>query len=174
MGHFGIHVEDVERSLKFYRDLLGFTQVGYFEEADPVVRGVTGYQDAELNTAILQVPNSDMFMEIIKYRQPQGVVIDPQPANVGTVHLAFFVDDLRATYGSLLAAGVRSAGEVTEIPPADVDARVPGRREWPTNLRRLIGGKSVYMIDPDGIRVELSEANQERKTNGPRSEERKG
>ena len=158
MCHIGIHVRDIERSLAFYRDLLGFEQVAYFEEADPVVRGVTGYDDAELQTAILRVPSSPMFIELNKYVTPNGTPVDPQPANPGTLHLAFFVEDLQATFERLVAAGVQPAGHVTDIPSAQVDERVPGQDTWPANLHRLIGGKSVYMTDPDEIRIELSQA----------------
>jgi catechol 2,3-dioxygenase-like lactoylglutathione lyase family enzyme len=158
MGHFGIHVQDVERSLAFYRDLLGMEQVAYFEESDQTVRDVTGYPDGELKTAHLRVPNSDMFMEIIKYEQPKGTPVDPQPANPGTVHLAFFVDDLQATFDRLIAAGVEPAGRVTDIPLSLMEERIAGETQWPGNLQRLIGGKAVYIRDPDGIRVELDQS----------------
>ena len=152
VGHLGIHVSDIDQSLHFYRDLLGMEQIARFDESDDVVRGVVGYPDASLKTAHLRIPDSDLFMEVIEYVAPVGTPVDPQPANPGTVHLTFFVDDLQSAYDELVAAGVKPAGRVTDIPDAD---RENGPLASMPHIHRIIGGKSVYMTDPDGIRVEL-------------------
>lgn len=151
-SHFGVHVSDLERSLAFYRDLLGMEQVARFDESDEVVRSAVGYADASLKTAHLKIPNSEMFMEIIEYVSPRGTPVDPQAANPGTTHLTFYVDDLQRTYDELVAAGVQPVGTITDVPNAD---RKNGPVADMPHLHRIIGGKTVYMQDPDGIRVEL-------------------
>ncbi|HZQ07374.1 MAG TPA: VOC family protein, partial [Anaerolineae bacterium] len=58
--------------------------------------------------------------------------------NPGSSHLAFYVDDLPAAYRELQAQGVRFRSA-----PIMIDKGVN------------TGGYSVYMLDPDGITVEL-------------------
>ena len=64
--------------------------------------------------------------------------MDTRTANPGTAHIAFFVDDLDTLYAELVARGVGSVS-----PPVTPTI---GPNE---------GGRAVYLIDPDGIRVEL-------------------
>lgn len=58
--------------------------------------------------------------------------------NIGNGHIAFNVDDLDPLYDRLTAAGVKSVS--LPITPTIGPNR---------------GGRAVYMIDPDGFRVEL-------------------
>jgi lactoylglutathione lyase len=81
---------------------------------------------------------TDVFLEILEYRNIERVAVDTRTGNPGTAHIAFFVDDCDALYEQLVAKGVRS-----------VSAPVT-----PT-IGPNTGGRAVYMIDPDGIRVEL-------------------
>ncbi len=82
------------------------------------------------------------------------VTLNPQPANPGTTHLTFYVEDLQSAYDELVAAGVEAAGRVTDIPDAD---RENGPLADLPHIHRIVGGKSVYMADHDGIRIELIE-----------------
>ncbi len=161
LSHLAVHVADVERSLAFYRDLLGMEQLGYFVEYDQTVRDVVGYPDAVLKTAHVLIPNSDMYMEIIEFVRPQGTPVDPQPANPGTVHLGFFVDDLEATLQRLIEAGYSFHGtsRPVDIPASLMDSRdAEGEAEgnW---MHKLMGGKACYVEDPDGIVLQLDQAN---------------
>jgi hypothetical protein len=79
-------------------------------------------------------------MEVIEYVAPQGTAVDPQPANPGTAHLTFYVDDLQRAYDEVVAAGVEPAGRVTDIPEAD---RENGPLASMPHLHRIVGGKSV-------------------------------
>ena len=60
--------------------------------------------------------------------------------NIGNAHIAFFVDELDPLYERLTALGVRSVS----------------RPVTPT-IGPNQGGRAVYLIDPDGFRVELIE-----------------
>ena len=68
--------------------------------------------------------------------------VDTRTANPGTAHIAFFVDDLDTIYAELQAKGVRSVS-----PPVTPTI---GPNE---------GGRAVYLLDPDQIRVELIQTN---------------
>lgn len=136
--HTGIQVADLERSVAFYRDILGFELVFQWNPRADYIRTIVGYPDADIHAAILRMPNSEHFLEILEYREVEKTPVDTRTANPGTAHLAFFTDDCDGLYAELTAKGVRS-----------VSAPVT-----PT-IGPNTGGRAVYMIDPDGIRVEF-------------------
>ncbi len=136
--HMGIQVADLERSLGFYRDILGFEVVFQWNPQAEYIRTITGSPDADIHAAILRLPKSDVFLEILEYRNVDKAPVDTRTANPGTAHLAFFVADCVALYEELTAKGVPSVS-----PPVT-----------PT-IGPNTGGRAVYMIDPDGIRVEF-------------------
>ena len=136
--HTGIQVADLDRSVAFYRDVLGFELVFAWNPRADYIRTIVGYPDADIHAAILRMPGSDHFLEILEYRNVEKTPVDTRTANPGTAHMAFFTDDCDALYAELKAKGVDS-----------VSAPVT-----PT-IGPNTGGRAVYMIDPDGIRVEF-------------------
>ncbi len=77
-----------------------------------------------------------------EYQNVSGAPIDTEHANPGTCHICFYVDDLVAVWAKLEVFG-------SEL----VSTRVVDLRDGP-----LAGGKVIYVKDPDGIRVELLQA----------------
>jgi len=137
--HIGIQVRDVERSARFYEEHLGFRRVGRWSMSQPYVQKVVGYYpDVTLEIALLEIPGSKVFLEILEYRNVQAAPVDPATANPGTGHFCLFVEDLDALYLRLRAAGVEFVSEL------QTPSTGPNQ-----------GGRLVYMKDPDGIRVEL-------------------
>lgn len=136
--HTGLHVADLERSLAFYRDTLGFEVVFAWNPRAPYIGELVGYPGVDLHSVILRMPDSDVFLELLEYRNVQQTPVDSGAAPPGTAHIAFFVDDLDALFASLTAKGVESVS----------------RPVTPT-IGPNEGGRAVYLLDPDGIRVEL-------------------
>jgi catechol 2,3-dioxygenase-like lactoylglutathione lyase family enzyme len=137
--HMGIQVADLERSVSFYRDILGFEVVFQWNPQAEYIRTITGYPEADIHAAVLRLPGeSGVFLEILEYRNVDKTPVDTRTANPGTAHLAFFTDDCDGLYAELVAKGVKSVS-----PPVT-----------PT-MGPNTGGRAVYMIDPDGIRVEF-------------------
>jgi lactoylglutathione lyase len=136
--HTGIQVADLERSVAFYRDILGFELVFQWNPRADYIRTIVGYPEADIHAAILRMPGSDYFLEILEYRNVEKTPVDTRTANPGTAHIAFFTDDCDGLYAELTAKGVRSVSEPVT----------------PT-IGPNTGGRAVYMIDPDGIRVEF-------------------
>jgi lactoylglutathione lyase len=141
--HTGLQVANLERSLAFYRDVLGLELVFAWNPQAPYVGELVGYPDVDLHAAILRPPDSDVFLELLEYRNVERHPVDTRTANPGTAHVAFFVEGLDDLYERLVAAGV---GAVS----APVTPTIGPNK----------GGRAVYMIDPDGIRVELIETSQ--------------
>jgi lactoylglutathione lyase len=136
--HMGLQVADLDRSIAFYRDILGFEIAFAWNPQAAYIGELVGYPDVDIHAAILRLPGSDIFLELLDYRNVERTPVDTRTANPGTAHIAFFVDDLDSLYEDLVARGVRSVS-------APVTPTI-GPNE---------GGRAVYLIDPDGVRVEL-------------------
>jgi catechol 2,3-dioxygenase-like lactoylglutathione lyase family enzyme len=141
--HTGITVSDLDRSIAFYRDCLGLELVAQWDSAQPYLRTVVGFPDAELRIALLRVPGADggrsgHHIELLEYRTPRGVRADARTCNPGNAHVAFMVDDLDAAYAVMKAKGVRFKSAPVEI--------THGRNK---------GAKAVYLLDPDDVTLEL-------------------
>jgi lactoylglutathione lyase len=136
--HTGLHVADLERSLRFYVDLLGLVVAGRRVVDAPYVGELVGYPGAELHQAFLEIPGSSHGLELIEYRNVDKSAIDPRNADPGTAHICLLVDDVGAVCTRLRAAGVELLSEPV-IPTTGPN----------------VGRPAVYVKDPDGIRVEL-------------------
>ena len=139
LHHTGYTVSDLDRSLVFYRDLLGCDVIATQEKEGGYLAAIVGYPDAHVRMAHLRAPASEHVIELFEYLLPPGDRADVEPRNVGASHLCFVVDDLRTLYEHLRERGVTSFVS----PPVEVD----------TGINR--GGLALYVRDPDGITVEL-------------------
>ena len=136
--HTGLTVSSLSKSLHFYQELLNLQLIFSWNPRAEYLSKVTGYQNADFHIAVLKVPGLDYFIELLEYRNAEVVEIDHRNGNPGIAHIAFKVDNLDDWYGYLKSNGVTSISE-------------PVTPELGPNK----GGKLVYMIDPDGYRVEL-------------------
>ena len=138
--HTGYTVSDLDRSLAFYRDLLGLEVIATQEKRGGYLAAIVGYPDAHVRMAHLRVPGDGHVVELFQYLAPAGERPGRiEPRDAGASHLCFVVDDLPALYAQLVAAGADSFVS----PPVEVD----------TGINR--GGYALYLRDPDGIPVEL-------------------
>lgn len=136
--HMGLQVRSLERSLGFYRDTLGFEVVFQWNPQAPYIAELVGYPGVDLHAAVLRIPGSEVFLELLEYRGVSREPVDTRTANPGTAHIAFFVDQLDELYAALRRRGVEAVSD-------PVTPTIGPNR----------GGRAVYLIDPDGIRVEL-------------------
>ncbi|MDQ0272362.1 VOC family protein [Cytobacillus purgationiresistens] len=141
--HVSFTVSEMDRSLAFYRDILGMELIHQQVQQNEYTGKLVGYEDVHLIAAMLRIPAktpgvSGHVLELIQYVNPQGVKLDTQPCNVGSAHLAFVVDDLLTIYKELKQKGVQFKSEPVAI--------LEGRNK---------GGYTVYFSDPDQIVLEL-------------------
>lgn len=137
VDHIGINVEDLEAAKVFFTDL-GFTVMGETTMQGELLDEVTGLKDARTELAMLQAPDSQFCIEVVKYRQPvppEG--IHPRGSNAfGMQHIAFQVDDLDGIVKTLQQKGHDLVGSVQNYEGV-----------W----------KLCYIHGPEGIIIELAE-----------------
>jgi catechol 2,3-dioxygenase-like lactoylglutathione lyase family enzyme len=140
--HTAISTGDLERSLSFYRDLLGFREVDRFSwrRGSSIVDAITGLNDSAAKVALLRLENA--FIELFEYESPRPKQGDPNRpvCDHGITHLCVEVTDIDAEYERLTEAGM-----VFHTEP------VAGGR----------GVRATYGRDPDGNVIELLELSED-------------
>src|SRR5438132_903225 len=92
--HTGITVENLERSLAFWRDMLGFELSHTAHQTGELAEEITGVAGAEIKLAVLKTPGGHKI-ELLEYlAPPDRTQISLRPCDVGSVHVALLVDDL--------------------------------------------------------------------------------
>jgi glyoxylase I family protein len=137
--HTGITVSNLERSLEFWRDVLGFEFSHTAHQKGQRPEQITGVPGAELKLAVVKTPNGHKI-ELLEYFAPadRKKTFDLRPCDLGHVHVALTVDDLDAVLKKIAESGWKAAGE-------------PQRLTHGPNA----GKRVVYVRDPDGTTIEF-------------------
>lgn len=106
--HTGILVNDIEKLLPFYCDVLGMEvaqDVGILDGSDVV--NVFGGRLSKVRIVMLR--KGDQILEFIQPVEPPGKPLsdDIQYGEVGQTHLALQVDNVESAYKSLAEKGAR-------------------------------------------------------------------
>ncbi len=133
--HVGLTVKNLQRSIAFYRDVVGMRETEFHmnnvksKEFDTL----TNNPGAELKVAHLTL---DSFMlQLIEYVAGGGKTLDLHHNHVGSPHLCIYVADVEAKLKD-----VQQRGDVTIT---------SGLVQIAANMR------SFYTEDPDGVPVEF-------------------
>jgi len=140
--HTGITVSNLERSLAFWRDVLGFELSHRAYQTGEMAKEITGVAGAEIKLAVLKAPGGHKI-ELLEYLAPPDRKrhIDFRPCDVGSVHVALLVNDLGAVLETVAASGWKAAGK-------------PQTLTFGPNT----GKRVVYVRDPDGTIIEFMQA----------------
>ncbi|KAJ7481030.1 hypothetical protein B0H11DRAFT_2232951 [Mycena galericulata] len=103
--HTGITVSDIERSLAFWTNVMG-CKLAYRTQAEGEdAHCITGVPGAALLIAMLDAPGGHRI-ELLQYLAPaERTHLRPRPCDVGSVHVAFTVDNIEEMVAGLLKAG---------------------------------------------------------------------
>ena len=136
--HTGITVSNLERSLGFWRDVLGFELSHRAHQKGEMAEQITGVRGAELLLAVLKTPGHKI--ELLEYRAPadRKQQVDLRPCDVGSAHVAFVVDNLDAVLERIAASGWKAAGKPQTL-----------------TVGPNAGRRVVYVRDPDGTTIEF-------------------
>jgi catechol 2,3-dioxygenase-like lactoylglutathione lyase family enzyme len=139
-AHTGVTVSDIDRSIAFYRDVLGFEVTDKINCRGELFEQVTGVPKAEIVIAYVKAPGHTL--ELLQYTSPANRTrVTARPCDPGALHLAFRVKNIEG-----IVAAVQKAG-VTPVSPT-----IPEVKEGPGK-----GVKAIYTRDPDGIVIEFME-----------------
>ena len=138
--HTGITVSNLERSLAFWRDVLGFELSHTAHQKGEMAQEITGVDGAEIKLAALKTPGGHKI-ELLEYLAPADRKrADIRPCDVGSVHVALLVHDLDNVFERIAASDWKPAGKPQTL------TRGPNA-----------GKRVVYVRDPDGTTIEFME-----------------
>jgi glyoxylase I family protein len=136
--HTGITVSNLERSLAFWRDVLGFELSHTAHQTGALAEEITGVEGAEIKLAVLKAPGGHKI-ELLEYLAPADRKrANLRPCDVGSVHVALLVEDLEAVLAQIAASGWEAAGKPQTL------------KTGPNAGKRV-----VYVRDPDGTTIEF-------------------
>ena len=139
MTHVGLCVSDLDRSLRFYTEGLGFEAADGFDIDDGLAQLAEAPAPIECRAQF--ITHGSTTIELLGWRQPAAEgTASTSRRQLGFTHLAVSVDDLAAVEARLVALGAR----VLEDTRTQMD--IPGGRV-----------DIVFLADPDGVRIELSQ-----------------
>jgi catechol 2,3-dioxygenase-like lactoylglutathione lyase family enzyme len=139
--HVSLNVMDLERSLRFYADVLGLEPL--FKPEQVTGSGfarASKVDGAKIRYSVLRVGDGTTFVWLIQFLTPKADVSRQRTYDTGTPHIAFRVDDIDEAKAKLEAKGVEFNSEPIRIGDGP------------------LGGRSfVYFSDPDGVVLEIFE-----------------
>ena len=98
--HTGIVVTNLEASLHFYRDLLGFQITKQMEEAGDYIDNISSLRNIKVTTVKMTSPTGQMI-ELLKYHSHPAEQRTREICEIGISHIAFTVDNLDIEYKRL-------------------------------------------------------------------------
>jgi glyoxylase I family protein len=114
--HVAISVQDMEKAIAFYRDVIGMEKVFDREFGEPMAR-LIGEPGAQVR--IVHMKLGDSAVELFDYRSPEGRTPRPnaRQSDYGLTHIGLIVEDFWGTYQHLRDHDVAFLGEPVEIRP---------------------------------------------------------
>jgi glyoxylase I family protein len=148
VAHIAMCVSDLERSLRFYRDVLGMTVQLHTTQAMAMRPGAGSqamYDTSHVSRTVAYVWCDDPSMTgpFLVLTSHPGDQVSGTPIKldqIGISHLSFIVDDLKRVADELMAKGVQIAGELRDF--CDEQGQM----------------RTFFVHDPDQILVQFEQA----------------
>jgi len=138
IDHVSFTVSDMERSIPFYRDILGM-KVDWDSAAEgvrfkgPEADKVTGCPGTEQRLVFLTIGSSRI--ELVQYTPSGKALLNNKASDTGSAHVCFKTDNIQELYERLLGNGVR----------------------FHCTPQHIGFGWVTYFRDPDGIILEAAQ-----------------
>jgi len=142
-------VSDIENSLKFYRDALGFKVI--YDNMIRTPRTAKTDEESELSRRLVFLRANDDYIGVIgllEYTKPRRPVREPEPDafSTGSAVLLFTTDNLKDRFARVLEVpGVKVIEEPADVTYPSYDGKT------------TIGVRTSTLYDPDGFLIELNE-----------------
>jgi len=116
-----ISVNDMERTTKVYRDVLGFTLEGETPfAADKATRALTGLSKAEVRRSRVRAQGSPLWIEFVEFKGVERTPLKMRIQDRGAARLQLRAQNLDAMVDTMKSAGltvVSQGGTAVPIPP---------------------------------------------------------
>ncbi|MYM63942.1 VOC family protein [Pseudomaricurvus sp. HS19] len=135
--HIGIHVNDMDRMIEFYREAFGFELVGegFSWKDDEFIDRIVAVKGSAARGCMLRA--GTCYMELFQYSAPEPDSPAPkQPYDKGYTHMCIDVTDIEEEFKRLQSVGMT-------FPEPE-----------PINVGHV---KSIYGKDPEGNVIEIQE-----------------
>lgn len=138
IDHTGFTVSSLEDSLAFWVGVLGFKLLYTLTfETGPFIEEVVGVPGAALRLAMVEGPGH--MIELLEYSSPNDRrTYKPRSSDVGSVHLAFYVENIDALVARVASVGWSPVGKIQTVES--------GERK---------GLRLIYVRGPDGVTIEF-------------------
>jgi lactoylglutathione lyase len=139
MSHVGLCVSDLDRSLRFYTEGLGFEPADGIDIGDGLAH--LAEVPAPIECRAQFITHGTTTIELLGWHHPAAVgTASTSRRHLGFTHLSVNVDDLAAVEARLVALGAHALEDTR------------------THLD-VAGGQVdiVFLADPDGVRIELNQ-----------------
>ena len=135
LTHIGICVSELERSVQFYRDVLGFEEVSRLQMQGAITERLLDIAGGELQAVYLKLGGT--VIELLYYPAAGHIAVDvPRPMNrLGLSHISLTVADPDAVAQAIAHSG----GKILEQ----------------TRFAHEGVTRALFVTDPDGMRIEL-------------------
>jgi catechol 2,3-dioxygenase-like lactoylglutathione lyase family enzyme len=136
--HVGIVVSDLEKSLFFYKNLLGFSIVKTAQERGPFIDRILALDGVEVTTIKMSALDGTTQLELLRFKSPAPDSCTRHQVNSpGPTHIALTVHDIENLSRYLSLHSVPFLSEPVMSPDG--------------------GAKVAFCTDPDGTLIELVE-----------------
>ena len=134
--HTGIVVDDLKKSLWFYKEKMGFKVFKHMDESGHFIDKILGIKNTMVTTVKVTLGNGQMI-ELLDFSSHKKNILQGSINDIGPTHLAFTVDNIDKIYDDFLHDGV----EFISTPEISEDG----------------GVKVVFCKAPEGTYIELVE-----------------
>jgi len=151
VGNFSHIVANMDRAIEFYRDVIGLEmsgQPGAFS-GNPAIMSLGNTAGAQSRAATLKVPGSALGVELIEYKDIDSKPAQPGFQDPGAATLILSVRDI----DTIVARVKKSAGRIQTLGGAVATVGA--------------GAKAIFIQDPDGFFIELSQRTPAPETTAP-------
>ncbi|MGQ0826717.1 MAG: VOC family protein [Actinomycetota bacterium] len=133
LNHVGLTVSDLDTSIDFYCNVVGFTVEGRYRAGGAWFDVLTRNDGAQLDVAMLRLDG--FVLQLVEYAAGGGAPLVPAHNHAGAPHLCITVSDVDERHATIVSSG----------------------RHRPTPVVNIVGSdiRSFYVEDPDGVPVEL-------------------
>ena len=133
--HTGIVVDELSKSLWFYKDKMGFKIFKQMDESGQFIDQILGITDIMVTTVKMTLNNQ--MIELLDFSSHKKLLLNKSINDIGPTHLAFTVENLDEIYSDFIGNGI----EFISSPKVSIDGNV----------------KVAFCKAPEGTYIELVE-----------------